>query len=110
MGRRWERGRVGICLETSDINKRVPQRGTLFLNPLNKIIMNTFFQGLPWSGRGLGRNQRLFGVDDGFVDCIPTGCGDTPVVGGVFVAVDSDFASFNLFVSIDTHDTIIFYV
>ena len=55
-------------------------------------------------------NQNLFGVDDSFVNGIPAGCIDTPVVGGVLVTVDSDFASFHFFVSIDTHDTIIFFV
>ena len=50
----------------------------------------------------------LFSVDDGFVNGIPTGCGDTPVVGGVLVAIDSDLASFYFFVGIDTHDSVIF--
>ena len=51
----------------------------------------------------------LFSVDDGFMNGIPTGCGDTPVVGGVLVYIDSDLASFYFFVGIDTHDSVIFY-
>ena len=42
------------------------------------------------------------------MDGVPTSGGDAPIVGGILVAVDSYFASFNLFISIDTHDTIIF--
>ena len=58
----------------------------------------------------MGYNQRLFSVDDGFVDSVPTGSSYTPIVGGVLVAVDSDLASFDFFVGIDTHDTIILFV
>ena len=39
---------------------------------------------------------------------IPTGCGDTPVVGGVLVAIDSYLASFYFLIGIDTHDSVIF--
>ena len=45
----------------------------------------------------------VLGVDDGFVHSIPTGGGDTPIVGGVLVAVDADLSSLHFFVSIDTH-------
>ena len=54
------------------------------------------------------RCQCLFGIDNGFVDGIPPSGSDTPIVGGVLVAVDSYLASFDFFVSIDTHDTIFF--
>jgi hypothetical protein len=37
------------------------------------------------------------------VHSIPTGGGDTPIVGGVLVAVDADLSSLHFFVSIDTH-------
>ena len=47
--------------------------------------------------------KSVFGVDDGFVHSIPAGGGDTPVVGGVLVAVDADLSSLHFFVSIDTH-------
>ena len=49
------------------------------------------------------KSVALFGVDHGLVDGIPTGCGDTPVVGGILVAVDANLRSFDLFVGIDTH-------
>ena len=52
----------------------------------------------------------LFGVDNGFVDGVPASGSDAPIVGGVLVAIDSDLASFYFFVSIDTHDTIFFYI
>ena len=52
----------------------------------------------------------VLGVDDGLVDSIPTGSGDTPVVRGVLVSVDADFSSFHLFVSIDTHDVYVYVV
>ena len=35
------------------------------------------------------RCQCLFGIDNGFVDGIPPSGSDTPIVGGVLVAVDS---------------------
>ena len=54
--------------------------------------------------------HRLFGVDDSFVDGIPPSSGDAPVVGGVLIAIDSYLASFDFFVSIDTHDAIFFYI
>ena len=44
------------------------------------------------------------------MDGVPTSSGDAPIVGGVLVAVDSYLASLDFFVSIDTHDTILFYV
>ena len=47
----------------------------------------------------------LFSVDDGFVDGVPTGSVDTPVVGGVLVDVDSHFSSLDFFVSIDAHNS-----
>ena len=56
------------------------------------------------------RYRCLFSVDNGFVDGIPPSGGDSPVVGRILVAVDSYLASFDFFVSIDTHDTIFFYV
>ena len=64
-----------------------------FSNPLNKIIMNTFLR------EGVVRTLyhkcgfRLFSVDNGFVNGIPASGIDTPVVGGVLVAIDSDFSS-----------------
>ena len=45
----------------------------------------------------------VLGVDDGFVHSIPTGGGDTPIVGGVLVVVDANLSSLHFFVSIDTH-------
>ena len=50
-----------------------------------------------------GVKELVLGVDDGFVHSIPASGGDTPVVGGVLVAVDADFSSLHFFVSIDTH-------
>ena len=41
---------------------------------------------------------------------IPTGCGDTPVVGGVLVAIDADLSSLHFFVSIDTHGVFFLFV
>ncbi|MBP5758056.1 MAG: hypothetical protein J6W45_01490, partial [Bacteroidales bacterium] len=35
---------------------------------------------------------------------------DTPVVGGVLVAVDADFSSLHFFVSIDTHGVYFLFV
>jgi hypothetical protein len=46
---------------------------------------------------------RLFGVDDGFVDSVPTSCGNAPIVGGILVHIDSDLSSFYFFIGIDTH-------
>ena len=60
--------------------------------------------------RSAGASLGLFSVDDGFVDGVPASSGYTPVVGGILVAVDSDLASFDFFVSIDTHDTNIYFV
>ena len=56
----------------------------------------------------LGENQ-LFSVDDGFVDGVPASSVDAPVVGGVFVAIDSNLASFYFFIGVDTHNIINFY-
>ena len=57
------------------------------------------------------REKLLFvGVDDSLVDSVPTSGGDTPVVGGVLVAVDADFSSLHFFVSIDTHGVYFFIV
>jgi hypothetical protein len=56
----------------------------------------------------LGKNQ-LFGVYDGFVDGVPASSVDAPVVGGVFVAIDSNLASFYFFIGVDTHNIINFY-
>ena len=64
-----------------------------FSNPLNKIIMNTFLcEGVvhPLYHDAL---LCLFGVDNGFVNGIPASGIDTPIVGGVLVAIDSDFPS-----------------
>jgi hypothetical protein len=47
--------------------------------------------------------ELVLSVDDGFVDSVPTGSGDTPVVGGVLVTVDANLSSLHFFVSIDTH-------
>ena len=52
----------------------------------------------------------LFSIDNGFVDSIPTGGIETPIVGGVLVAIDSHFSSLDLFVSINTHDMILLIV
>ena len=52
----------------------------------------------------------VLGVDDGLVDSIPTGGIETPIVGGVLVAIDSHFSSLDLFVSINTHDMILLIV
>ena len=52
----------------------------------------------------------LLGVDDGFVHSIPASSGDTPVVGGVLVAVDADLSSLHFFVSIDTPGVYYFIV
>jgi hypothetical protein len=46
---------------------------------------------------------RLFSVDDGFVDSVPTSCGNAPIVGGILVHIDSDLSSFYFFIGIDTH-------
>jgi hypothetical protein len=46
---------------------------------------------------------RLFCVDDGFVDSVPTSCGNAPIVGGILVHIDSDLSSFYFFIGIDTH-------
>lgn len=51
----------------------------------------------------------LFSVDDGFVDCIPAGSVQTPVVRGVLVALNSHFSSLYFFVCINTHNTLCFY-
>ena len=57
------------------------------------------------------REELLFvGVDDSLVDSVPAGGGDTPVVGGVLVAVDADLSSLHFFVSIDTHGVYFFIV
>ena len=45
----------------------------------------------------------VLGVDDGFVHSIPPGGSDTPVVGGVLVAIDANLSSLHFFVSINTH-------
>lgn len=55
-------------------------------------------------------NRILFGFDNGFVNGIPACCVETPVVGGVLVAVDSNFSSLQFFVSVDAHDIILFIV
>ena len=52
----------------------------------------------------------VLGVNDGFVHSIPAGGGDTPVVGGVLVAVDADLSSLHFFVSINTHGVYYFIV
>ena len=95
-------------------NERVSIRTPSRFNPLKTSIMNSVLtQRLRFLGVGLavlGRQLCLFSVDDGFVDGIPASSGDAPIVGGVLVAVDSDLASFDFFVSIDTHDTKIFFV
>ena len=52
----------------------------------------------------------VLGVDDGFVHSIPASGGDTPVVGGVLVAVDADLSPLHFFVSIDTHGLYYFIV
>ena len=51
----------------------------------------------------------LFGVDDGFVDSVPASGGDTPIVGGILVAVDANLRSLYFFVGIDTHSCVCFY-
>lgn len=38
----------------------------------------------------------------------PALCVETPVVGGVLVAAHSNFSSLHFFVSIDTHNNIVF--
>ena len=73
---------------------------------LRLFILRSLFASVSIGG---GSQGWLFSVDDGFVNSIPTGCGDTPVVGGVLVDIDSDLASFYFFVGIDTHDSVIFY-
>ncbi len=52
----------------------------------------------------------LGSVDDGFVHSVPASGGDTPVVGGVLVAVDANLSSLHFFVSIDTHGVYFFVV
>ena len=52
----------------------------------------------------------VLGVDDSLVDGIPTSGGDTPIIGGVLVAVDSHLSSFDFFVSIDTHGVYFLFV
>ena len=54
--------------------------------------------------------ELVLGVDDGFVHSIPAGGGDTPVVGGVLVAVDANLSSLHFFVSIDAHGIYFFIV
>lgn len=49
----------------------------------------------------------LFRVDDGFVNSIPAGGVDAPVVGGVLVHIDSHLASLDFFVSVDAHSSMI---
>ena len=44
------------------------------------------------------------------MDSVPTGSGDTPVVGGVLVTVDANLSSLHFFVSIDTHGVYFFVV
>ena len=54
----------------------------------------------------LTRGCCLFSVDDGFVDCVPASCIQTPVVRGVLVALNSHFSSLYFFVCINTHNTL----
>ena len=54
----------------------------------------------------LTKGYRLFSVDDGFVDSVPTSSIQTPVVRGVLVALNSHFSSLDFFVSINTHNTL----
>ena len=49
------------------------------------------------------KERQLFSVDDGFVNCVPTSSVQTPVIGGVLVAIDSNLSSLYFFVCINAH-------
>mgnify|MGYP003343993483 CR=1 FL=1 len=54
--------------------------------------------------------NQLFSFNDCFMDSIPALSVQTPIVGGIFVTIDSDFSSLYLFVCINAHDKYVFIV
>lgn len=72
--------------------------------------MTLVFNLLHHCPRAAAKTVVLFSVDDSFVDGVPASGVETPVVGGVLVAIDSDLASLYFFVGINTHGDMIFII
>ena len=106
----WRRVRgSAVRIGTSQYEVNLKDNGFRWRKKKESLEGGSLFYEVECVPRFCGLRRCLFSVDDGFVNGIPTGCGDTPVVGGVLVYIDSDLASFCFFVGIDTHDSNIFY-